>query len=408
MDTNNIKELLDKYLAGAATPAEQVLIEKWLEQTNFPENTWNSMNSTEQSVWINYLHDELLKKITERPGISNDSSISIFRRSRLYFYLAAASVIMLVLIGGWFFISQLPANKEPIATLKQTHYTDALPGTNKAALTLDNGDTIILDDYNNGVIASHGNTEINKRGGQLIYSRKHASGAEQSNVYHTLSTPRGGQYSLVLPDASRVWLNAGSSIRYPVRFTGNTRDVEIKGEVYFEVTSQVKNEKRTPFIVHVLSTDGAHKSSIEVLGTHFNINAYDEESSINTTLLEGKVKVILTGHNELKKPVFLSPGQQARIDTRGEIKVIDNPVIEEIIAWKNGLFLMNSVEIPVVLRQLARWYDVDIVYEGKAPEGRITGDIPMQMKLSEVLKVLELSGVKFKAEERKIIVEAKK
>lgn len=220
-----------------------------------------------------------------------------------------------------------------------------------------------------------------------------------------LATPRGGQYNLVLPDGSHVWLNAASSIRYPVAFTNHARVVEVSGEVYFEVAPRKAAGKKVPFQVKVIDGAGEQKSFIEVLGTHFNINAYDDERSINTTLLEGKVNVHVNENSTVKgNSILLAPGQQARV-MDGEIKIIGEVDVNEAVAWKNGLFMMHRAEIPAVLRQLARWYDVDIEYNGGTPKGKISGDIPRSMQLSEVLKVMELSGVKCKIAGRKIVVE---
>jgi len=406
MDISNIKDLLDKYLAGRANLAEQQLVEKWLEETESWENEWDKMNAEDKSAWINNLHDELKKNIAGRTvPFRNEGFISAPWYSRWYFRVAAAAIFIIAAVGSWYFLLNGTGTPKKIVTARQAQNNDVLPGTNKAVLTLANGDTVVLDNADNGVIVRQGNTEVSKKGAQLVYNKRQTTNEDKAHAYHMLTTPRGGQYSLILPDGSLVWLNAASSIRYPVTFADSIREVEITGEAYFEVALWLRAGKKIPFHVNITSPDGVQKSRIEVLGTHFNINSYDEEASINTTLLEGKVKVILPGDDTSdKKSIVLSPGQQARINSHGEINIVNNVNIEEAIAWKNGLFLMTSADIPVVLRQLARWYDVEIVYNGRTAGGTITGDIPMQMKLSEVLKVLELSGVKFKIEGKKIIV----
>ncbi len=405
MDISNIKDLLDKYLAGRANLAEQQLVEKWLEETELRENEWDKMNAEDKSAWINNLHDELKKNIAGRAvPFKYESFVSAPWYSRWSVRVAAAAIIIIA-AGSWYFVLNRSRAPEKIVAARQAQNNDVLPGTHKAVLTLANGDTVILDNADNGVIAQQGNTEVSKKGAQLVYNKRQTTNEDKAHAYHMLATPRGGQYSLVLPDGSLVWLNAASSIRYPVTFADDIREVDITGEAYFEVAHRLRAGKKIPFHVNINSPGSVRKSRIEVLGTHFNINAYDEESSINTTLLEGKVRVMLSGDDAKgKKPIVLSPGQQALINTKGEIKIVSHVDIEEAIAWKNGLFLMTSTDIPVVLRQLARWYDVEIVYKGGMPGGSITGDIPMHMKLSEVLKVLELSGVKFKIEGKKIIV----
>lgn len=405
MDIKIIKELLDRYLKGSASPAEQKLVEEWLEENEFPENEWVKMNDPDKVIWMNHLQEELNKTLdSSNPPSEDPSYISLPWYRRMYFHLAAA-VIVIAAIGSWYFLLNEKAPVEHVvATKTAAPKGDVLPGSNKAILTLDDGATVVLDDSQNGMLAKQGNTEISKNGAQLVYNGAKNTGTTKAVSYNTLTTPRGGQYNLVLPDGSKVWLNAASSLRYPVVFTGDRREVEIKGEAYFEVAPQKNGNASVPFIVKVNREDGSHKGSIEVLGTHFNINAYDEEATVNTTLLEGKVKVlppVKTGG----KPVMLAPGQQSRLNAAGSIRVVNDADVEEAVAWKNGLFMMNSADIATVLRQLGRWYDVEIIYNKGIPKGKISGDIPRNMNLSEVLKVMELSGVDFEIEGRKIIVE---
>ncbi|HRN54916.1 MAG TPA: FecR domain-containing protein, partial [Agriterribacter sp.] len=245
-------------------------------------------------------------------------------------------------------------------------------------------------------LATQGNAQVIKlANGSIAY---HAEGAGQVEaVINTMSTPRGGKYHLVLPDGTGVWLNAASSITYPSVFTGKERAVSIKGEVYFEV---VKNAQ-APFIV---ALDNSTK--IEVTGTSFNINAYADEPQCKTTLLEGIVKVY-TGTNSKQ----LKPGQQARVmvsETQHEVTVADNVNIEQVMAWKNGAFSFHNAGIHEVMRQVSRWYDLDIEYRGITPKvaerQRFSGDIGMDLNLSAMLRVLEKSQVHFKLEEKKLIV----
>jgi len=204
-----------------------------------------------------------------------------------------------------------------------------------------------------------------------------------------LSTPRAAQYQLVLPDGSKVWLNAASSIHYPTAFAGKERKVEITGEAYFEVAQ----DARLPFIV---KTNGME---VKVLGTHFNVNAYEDEAMVRTTLLEGAVLMTKDAATAL-----LQPGEQAQLTKAGDLKLVHNADIAEAVAWKNGLFQLNSADVPAIMRQMARWYDVEIVYEEGVPDGHISGKVPRGMNLSQVLEIFEVSGVHFKIEGRKIIV----
>ncbi|MBX2923268.1 MAG: FecR domain-containing protein [Chitinophagaceae bacterium] len=404
MDINisAIKDLLDRYLLGNASPAEHKMVEEWLMENEFPDNEWNKMDDESRSLWMNALRADLDKKLHNNTPTPSEERLQIAhsRYGRMYLPFAAAA-LMIAVAGSWyFFFKEKPAaNHVDIATGPKAE-NDAMPGTNKAILTLEDGRTVSLDDSQNGVLAKQGDVEISKNGSQLVYDGS-AQRAPSNIAYNTLSTPRGGQYNLVLPDGSKVWLNAASSLRYPVAFAKNKREVEIKGEAYFEVATQKNGNIKVPFIVKVNGEDGLLKSSVEVLGTHFNINAYDEEETVNTTLLEGKVKVLPPGSGS---SAVLLPGQQSRVNKAGATRVIEDADVEEAVAWKNGLFLMNSADIPVVLRQLGRWYDVDIIYSNKVPEGKISGDIPRSMKLSEVLKIMKLSGVDFKITGKQIIV----
>jgi transmembrane sensor len=265
--------------------------------------------------------------------------------------------------------------------------TDVMPGKTKALLTLANGDKIVLDSVAFGKLAQQGNTAVLNENGQLIYTA--GSQQESHPVYNTLTTARGEVYPLVLSDGSKVWLNAASSIYFPVAFTGKKRIVEITGEAYFEVA---KN-KTMPFIVRV---NGAE---IQVLGTQFNVMAYNDEATVNTTLLEGSVKFEKNGNS-----IFLRPGEQSQLNLTGKIRVVNDVNIKKVMAWKNGFFDFEGSDFETIANQLSRWYDVEVKYEKKIDE-QFYAEIPRNTKLSVVLKALELTGkVDFKIEGRNIIV----
>lgn len=321
--------------------------------------------------------------------------LSVWKR-----WAAAAAVFFLVIAGGYL----IWVEKENTTTgpdSLQLAENDISPGTSGAILTLDNGQKIVLDHLGQDTIAVQGNTSVISRNGEIVYDGKNGSGNDLK--YNTLSTPRGRQFQLVLADGTKVWLNAMSSIRYPAFFTSDERRVEISGEVYFEVahlTRKMNNgEKRVPFIVQVnaLSGDGGE---IEVLGTHFNINAYNDESVVKTTLIEGRVKV-----KKGKDEAVLQPGYQSQVVKDGRIKVTKDVNTDMEIAWKNGFFTFDSSGVTTVMNQIARWYDIDVEYQdGEIPDERFGGDIQRNARLSSVLKVLEKSGVKFRVEGRKVIV----
>ena len=412
MSISQIKSLLDRYIAGSATQQEQQLVEQWLEENDQQNTEWQLMNNKDKAAWLLQLYRDIDNSITPKDaGWQDDDTIDSSLAWYKKFWLpVAAALIVSIGAGIYYFLLPQQERATPVSVIAPQLQNDALPGTNKAILMLDNGKTILLDDSQDGVLVKQGGTAVSKQGENLMYKGKGNNDKDAPVVFNTLTTPRGGQYKLVLADGSKVWLNASSSIRYPVSFTGNERKVEITGEVYFEISQlsvdglKGKATKRIPFIVKVnmLGREGAE---VEVLGTHFNINAYDDEDAISTTLLEGSIKISPPRPNEKSlEAVIITPGQQARLNKNGLLQLVKEVNIEETVAWKNGLFMMDGVAIPAVLRQLARWYDVDIVYGNGIPEGRITGDIPRDMNLSEVLKVMELSGVHFKIDNKKIIV----
>lgn len=302
---------------------------------------------------------------------------------------AAAAILVFISIGLYFYNKQANDNNIKVA-IKQSH--DINPGGHKAILTLANGKKVILSDQKTGQLATQNSITINKeKDGLLIYDASGSiihSGSDEI-AFNTIETPRGGQYQIILPDGSKAWLNAASSIRFPVMFKGNERKVEITGEVYFEVS----HNKKMPF--RVVSSDQV----IEVLGTHFNINAYDDELVSKTTLLEGSVKVYSAN---LRESRLLYPGQQSVVSQSG-IKV-QRADIEEATAWKNGYFKFTRVNIQTLMRQISRWYDVDVEYEGSIPDDEFVGKIKRSEKVSEVLRILKLGKVDFRLEGRKIIV----
>jgi len=281
-----------------------------------------------------------------------------------------------------------------------------LPGGNKAVLTLANGSKIVLDSAQNGELLLQGGATVNKTGnGQLAYQP--ASGKPEAEVvYNTLSTPKSGQFKLILSDGTQVWLNAASSIKYFTSFSGGPRKVELTGEAYFEVA---KKGKTAPFVVTVNGTQ------IAVLGTHFNVMAYEDEPTMKNTLLEGSVMLSIASNKQV-----LKPGQQAQVPFRrssdvlggneniaasGKIKVVDIPETAAVIAWKEGNFIFEGEPVQSIMRKLSRWYDLEVSYEGPVTREGFNGTISRFEPASEVLKMLELTGLlHFKIEGRKIIV----
>jgi len=330
--------------------------------------------------------------------------IPLYKPGRFrWLQVAAAAVVVLTLgLGGYWFMNRLSKNK--IAENDKLNNTvhDVLPGSDKAVLTLADGRVIVLDSAQNGVITQQGMVNVIKnKNGEVKYE---SAGRPESETitYNLLSTPRGGQYQLVLPDGSKVWLNAASSIRYPVVFTGKERRVELSGEAYFEVEKMADEKGKKPFIVSIVETGEGTGGEIEVLGTHFNVNGYRDEEVIKTTLIEGKVRVKSAG--SVPTSVVLQPGQQARLSNNGNIQKTNDADIELAMAWKNGVTAFKSADIKSIMRQVARWYNVDVVYEGVIPQRTFTGGIPRNANLSELLHLLEVSKVHFRLEGNKLVV----
>jgi hypothetical protein len=311
-------------------------------------------------------------------------------------YTIAASFVLIA--GSIIYYAARGFNKKDIAktpTTIKTNTNDVQPGTEKAVLTLADGATIILDDSKKGIINEQNGITVTNQGSQLKYDASRSKVLNQPLSYYTLSTVRGGQYQLLLADGSKVFLNAASSIRFPTAFTGNERNIEITGEAYFEVAKDAQK----PFKVKVKGIE------VEVLGTHFNINAYDDESVIKTTLLEGKVKVATLSADKLKviNQKIITPGQAASITSAGTIGVTETD-IDQAVSWKNNSFYFQDDDIETISRQLSRWYDVDIVVEGKVGK-KYTGIISRNVMVSEILTFLEMSGgVEAVIEGRKIII----
>lgn len=334
---------------------------------------------------------QAFKETSVQPETAVVKPLRTVVRKGFYWYRAAAILIVLLGAATFWYIYNKRENVKPVA---RQPVQDVIPGGNKATLTLADGVVIALDSATQGEIAMQGASSVEKlSNGQIVYT---ADASKSGKVlWNTMTTPRGGQYRLRLPDGTQVWLNAASSITYPVAFKGNTREVKISGEAYFEVA----HDEKHPFIVTMLPKENISRGSILVLGTHFNVNAYPEESSVRATLLEGKVQV-----NTAFGKATLAPGEQALMNNKAP--QIFKVNVEQVVAWKNGLFNFNQVSFDEILRQLSRWYDVEIVYNGNVGTKKFAGEIQRDLNLSEILKVLkEASGMQFRIDGKRLIVE---
>lgn len=372
MQEENFKKLLRKYQLGHCSDQEKALLESWY--LSLPKK--GSAPSAEQ---IEQAYHDVRSTIQ----VGSRRKQIILRR------MATAAVILLVSAIAVYMLRPEPQAREKIVQTSPNDFVkaiDPLPGDNRAILTLSDGSAIDLNDAKSGGLASQGGTEINKTGqGQLVYNSGRLPAAATEVLYNTLSTPRGGQYHVTLPDGTKVWLNAASSLRFPTQFSGSNRQVRLSGEAYFEVAEN----KLKPFIVSV------NDSEVEVLGTHFNILSYEDEV-LTTTLLEGSVKFKHAGAERI-----IRPGQAAQLHKN---IVVEDVNTADAVAWKNGVTAFVNADIYAIMRQISRWYDLDIIYRGKMPDRKFTGKIPRSARLSKVLKVLELSDIDFRTEDKRIIV----
>ncbi len=398
----SIKELYEAWKEGSISAADHKAL---LELLSLPENEAESRRIVREMIEeaqfaggtarlspdrLEVLRSSIVSadREMEEPGIKTQSTPirPLYRWRRV---AVAAAVVILVAAGAYYLLQRKPAKQMAAATLKGK---DISPGSNKATLKLADGSTVTLDSMGKQVLYQ-GGTTVQQSGGQIVYVVKNNN---EPLRYNTLTTPRGGQFKVKLPDGTDVWLNAASSLRYPTVFSGGERRVEVTGEAYFEVA--VLPER--PFRV---SVNG--QTEIEVLGTHFNVNAYLNEKSLQTTLLEGSVRV-----KQGNEKIVLQPGQQARVQQQSDnitqqLTLVKDPDIEKVMAWRNGVFNFDGATLEEVMKQLERWYDIDVVYEKDIPDIRFGGELNKNINLQDLLVILEKTEVHFRLEGgRKLIV----
>jgi transmembrane sensor len=401
MTNKSFDELMSGYVNNQLTEEELARFLQLMQQEEYAINFKKSVdqlleNNSSTGKADQNRADIIFQRIMGAAGREEEAQdsrvIHLQQRQKRFTFLriaAAASIIGLILLGTFFWFNRDEQREVSQTEVRKNGYkNDVLPGGDKAILTLADGSTIVLDDAQNGALTQQGNTKVIKLGGKLAYDPAGSGSTEV--VYNTISTPRGGQYQIELPDGSQVWLNAASSLRFPTAFAGKERRVEISGEAYFEVA---KN-RSMPFVVRV---NGAE---VQVLGTHFNVMAYQEEDVVKTTLLEGAVQFVSGNSTSL-----LKPGQQSQLTKEGKVKVVSGIDVDEVMAWKNGMFHFENVDIETIMQQLSRWYDVEVVFKSKNTREQFVVEMPRSSKLSDVLRVLELTGdIKFEIEGKKVIV----
>jgi transmembrane sensor len=378
MDVTAAKTLLQRYLEGDASQEEIIIIEEWYQQL-VHAGEWHWTEDERQALEAK-MEAHLLGHIDrEDAGRTERARVLPIRR------LLGAAVVVAVIAAAYLLIMRRPAAIAPVAV---RYRNDARPGRNAALLTLSGGKTVLLDDSAPKNIGRQGNAVILNDSGGLVYQA--GTGQASEIFYNTLTTQKGNQYHLTLPDGTGVWLNALSSITYPTAFTGKERRVSISGEAYFEVA---KNQQ-LPFVVQQAGM------TVEVLGTSFDVNGYGDDLAQRATLVEGKIRVGKEGAVSV-----LEPGQQAVLGKTGNSIIVDHdPDIEAVLAWKNGSFVFNYTDIGAIMQQVQRWYDVEVIYESNINK-HFVADIPRNVPLSQLLQLLEGTGqVHFRIEGKKVFV----
>jgi len=386
------EELLQRYLEGSCTPEEAAALYNWLKSSDAHRPLLARLQQEFEQV-INAPH-EVPAAVSDRIEarlLQNISRNKVVPLRNPWRWAAVASILMLLLAGSvyWFYKTDKSHNIASNMALnkKSVIGNDVAPGTNKAVLTLADGTTVELDSAGNQVL-QQGKTTVQQRNGRLEYA---AQGKGEAIGYNILVVPRGGQFNIVLPDGSHVWLNAASRLKYPTAFTGKERVVELQGQGYFEIAHNADH----PFIVDVNNTQ------VQVLGTRFDIMAYPDEQSLNTTLLEGAVRVQRGERQQL-----LKPGQQSVLEYATGQMSVHTADIDQAIAWKSGFFEFDNAGMNVIMRQVARWYDVEVAYGNENSNRLFGGRISRNLPLSEILHMLEANGAKFSLEGRRLTVTA--
>ncbi len=390
MNQESFKDLLSKYLSGKLSHAQKRRLTHLLKHKEYQEHL-------EFVVKKDFMEDKYLgeENIELRSAIQNFLTKEISRGTRtpaklsqLRRMVAAASVILFLTAASLFILKRSNENNLAATKRVQPVSQDISPGKTGAVLTLSNGSKIVLDSLQ-GSVGLQGNSQVTNKNGLLSYSVKNNS---TEIAYNTMSTPVGRQYHLILADGSEVWLNAASSITYPTSFPGDDRKVSITGEAYFEVV----HDERKPFHVMV------NNMEVKVLGTHFNISAYENEDATKTTLLEGSVKVTKNNSN-----ILIAPGQQAiAINGNNDMPVKKREVdLDEVMAWKNSKFIFQDADIKSIMRQLERWYGITASYDGNVTNEEFVGVISRNVNISQILAMLEKTGrVGFRIQGKNIII----
>jgi ferric-dicitrate binding protein FerR (iron transport regulator) len=367
MKEQRLEELFDLYIKRVATDKEESELMLLIADPELTAKKEALIEATYDGMPVEFVMPDIQANNIFRTILSQPKPASRFAWRR---WAVAASIIFTLGAGSYFLFFNKPAGQNNIAKTTNSVFHDLqAPEANRAMITLSNGQKVYLDSTTNGKIIQQGGVEIVKLAdGKIAYR-----GTTTELLKNTLSNPKGSKViDMALSDGSHVWLNAGSSVTFPLAFTGNERKVSITGEAYFEIA----HDAARPFFV------SKGDVQVQVLGTHFNVNGYDDEADIKVTLLEGSVKITSGNRSGL-----LKPGQQAQVAPEagmGSIRIQNEVDLDEVVAWKNGIFNFTNVDLPIIMRQLARWYDVDIIYEGEIPARKFEGKIQRNLNLGQV------------------------
>ena len=373
MTTQEFHLLYEKLLSGTITAEEKLKLSAYIDKMEEDSHPWQDEMGNKEAI-EEEIHSLLAQQVQPKRTISISRVLAV-----------AAAITGLIIIAGGIYKYNQPPIPHPLA--RQTVPAPVKPGKDRAILTLADGSVITLDSAKNGsLINKNGITIKQIQNGAIAYNAGNADPA----TWSTISTPRGGQYQIVLEDGTKAWLNAASSLRFPTSFRNNERTVEVSGEVYFEIATDASK----PFKVNF------NGNTISVLGTHFNVNAYKDEDNSKVTLLEGAIKVSNKAGQQL-----LKPGMQAQVSDSNSHITTCKANMEAAIAWKNGYFTFDQENIQSIMRKLARWYDISVNYRGDMTGKIFSGTISRFDDISEVLGMISLTGtIHFQIQGRDLIV----
>jgi ferric-dicitrate binding protein FerR (iron transport regulator) len=421
IDDIRLKYLLEKYLANNCSYEEMEELLGSVKDGVGEVSLYSTLEAFWQEVRYQKPAPDVDSVALYRAVILREGEISRrqrLRKRRLVRYRTVGLAALLALLFATYLVAVVGRKRSaPVKAVVKTQNrfkNDVKPGGNRAVLVLASGQSIVLDSAGTGMLAVQGGMKVIKlNNGQLQYRAGGETHSDSAPVYNTITTPRGGQYELILQDGTRVWLNSETSLRFPTAFTGEDRSVELSGEAYFEVAPKAVNPFKI-YLLHQESADKKYRKEIDVLGTSFNVMAYDEEKVVRTTLLEGAIRV----GDEIGNRV-LKPGQQAEwaglagagtnesATASDDVRIKDDADVDAAVAWKNGFFSFDRSDIRTIMRQLSRWYDLKVVYNndgGIGKQKQFWGGIQKNLPLSDVLKILEKSGIEFYIDGNNVIV----